>query len=901
VFAVAHTHWDREWYHPAARFQARLIALVDALLARDESAPPFLLDGQAIVLADYLQVRPERAADVRRLLSRGAIETGPWFVLADNLIPSGEAIIRNLEAGRRWLLRLGGTAPPVAYCPDTFGHPAALPTIVQGFGCATAIVWRGFGGASFPPVDTVWWHGGDGSAVLLHHLPPDGYEFGSALPLDREGMIARWTRIAATLRSRNETGAVMLPIGADHHAAPDTLAQSLSMLHDVASGDGAALRVVSLSQLSVGLHESVAAHANAHANALPSARDDTPREIPIVHGELRDSYGYTWTLQGTWATRAYQKRSNAKLERALLTDVEPWTALAWLQGASSAVRLDGALGLAQVPTLLDYAWEMLLATHPHDTLCGCSIDPVAQSMTAQQARVRTLVAELRAVALAASLGHDVVQARSRVINAAPSLVIRNRTAQRRSGIAELRVIATIGDVTVGPASAVVAQPTESTRAREPRVADLVTQVLASRVRHLRRESPQHYPDDDLVREFHVLAWVPPVPPLGLRVFAPDERTSMPAPPEVHVRELPDGVELQNSALTVRVTRAGVTVQHGERVVRHALAVETRRDDGDSYTPALRGPSDQLELHGVRVGTRGPLRASAVLSWRWRSGREYVRVVTELILDADASHLRCDIRGWNGRRNHRLQLVWQHDVQASRIMADAALGPVQRTVPPVSPVGDHVERASSTMPLHRWIAVSDNVRGIALLSDGLAEGEVQDGRLAVTLVRAIGALSKADIEERPGHAGWPAPIPAAQCMGAFHARVGLLLHEPWTDRVREQVDEACDAMLTPLCGESWRDLENQTSRIVSGASLEGVGLRTSSVHLAPDGHGVVLRCVNTIDAAISGAWVLPDAAPRVARQIRLDGTPLDDWCPVQDRVEFAAPPRAVITFEIRSAG
>lgn len=111
---VSHTHWDREWYHTAARFRQRLVALLDAVLERHHPEESFLLDGQAITLLDYLAVRPEREAALRARLQSGALEAGPWFVLADNLIPSGEAILRNLEAGRRVLRRFGATTPPVA-------------------------------------------------------------------------------------------------------------------------------------------------------------------------------------------------------------------------------------------------------------------------------------------------------------------------------------------------------------------------------------------------------------------------------------------------------------------------------------------------------------------------------------------------------------------------------------------------------------------------------------------------------------------------------------------------------------------------------------------------------------------------------------------------------------------
>ena len=149
VFVVAHTHWDREWYHPEPRFRARLVALIDELLDAPDGAP-FLLDGQAILLDDYLGVRPDRADALSRALRDGEIESGPWYVLADLLIPSGEALVRNLLAGRRTVERLGGHPPDVLYAPDAFGHPAVLPMIAEGFGCPLIVLWRGYGGTRWP-------------------------------------------------------------------------------------------------------------------------------------------------------------------------------------------------------------------------------------------------------------------------------------------------------------------------------------------------------------------------------------------------------------------------------------------------------------------------------------------------------------------------------------------------------------------------------------------------------------------------------------------------------------------------------------------------------------------------------------------------------------------------------
>src|SRR5581483_6619352 len=119
VHLVAHTHWDREWYLPAGRFRQRLVALIDDLL--DESlaaSEPFLLDGQAVVLDDYLAVRPDRRAALAARLANGSLEAGPWYVLADELIPSAEALVRNLLIGRATVRALGAEPPPVLYSPD---------------------------------------------------------------------------------------------------------------------------------------------------------------------------------------------------------------------------------------------------------------------------------------------------------------------------------------------------------------------------------------------------------------------------------------------------------------------------------------------------------------------------------------------------------------------------------------------------------------------------------------------------------------------------------------------------------------------------------------------------------------------------------------------------------------
>ncbi len=63
IIIVPHTHWDREWYQTFQQFRVRLVHAVDKLLDildRDPQFSHFMLDGQTIVLDDYLEVRPEQ-------------------------------------------------------------------------------------------------------------------------------------------------------------------------------------------------------------------------------------------------------------------------------------------------------------------------------------------------------------------------------------------------------------------------------------------------------------------------------------------------------------------------------------------------------------------------------------------------------------------------------------------------------------------------------------------------------------------------------------------------------------------------------------------------------------------------------------------------------------------------
>jgi mannosylglycerate hydrolase len=877
IHVLTHTHWDREWYARAEEFRLALVDLVDEILA-GAAGPRFLLDGQSIVLDDYLDWRPSRRAELSAALREGRIEAGPWYVLADNLIPGAEAIVRNLLRGRDVIRALGGTVPPVLYCPDAFGHPAAMPILGVGFGFHLAVVWRGYGGERWPSGDTARWRARDGSEVLLHHLPPDGYEFGSNLPDLPEAARARWRRMRQVLGERSSLGVVLVQNGADHHAVQLQHAAAVRALADAAAPEP--VRMSSLSEWAAAVRTRAATVG-----------------LPIVSGELRDSTGYVWSLQGTLGSRAAQKRRNAAAERLLVRDVEPWNALAaWHTGHARSHETNAL-------------WRLLLACHPHDTLCGCSIDAVAAAMDERLSAVDSAGRRAGLRARLALLGHEAASARERERDWRHVVVVRNCAARPRGGIAVIEVDAPLAPVPVGPGSggaqAILAPSPVS-------LGDVPLQLMSRRRTFVRDESPRHYPRNDLVERRTMLAWIPPVDGYGLATLPVQDTTGRrPAPPSsVRAR---DGV-LDNGILRLEMSAAdGLTVETNDGLVwRDVLGFESVGERGDLYTHA---PIPQTfaaaRLLSHRVTLRGPLRAAIASRWRVSIAARSLHTATgelrthpeqtlevkvRIELDAAAPFARLVVAGENRWLDHRLRLVLRTGIAGDEVWSDSAFGAVRR--PPVAPPAQEWphEHVVPTAPLHRWVTRFGTDRGLTLVSDGLAEYEATPhGDIAVTLLRATGELSRNDLRERPGHAGWPTATPSAQSPGPFESVLALFPHGPASERTWCDIDRVCEDALLPLCGESWRSALEPPPR-VEGLVLEGEGLAFSGCLESDDGSGIVLRCVNVLDRVAEGSWRLRGI--REAWLARLDETALGALPVSGDHVRFQAAPHAVVTVVVR---
>jgi mannosylglycerate hydrolase len=905
LFVVPHTHWDREWYEPAERFRQRLVAALDRALELldDGRLPVFLLDGQTVLVLDYLAVRSGREGDIRRLADAGKLLLGPWYVLADELMASDETLVRNLQIGKReagagWL-RLG-------YSPDAFGHPAGMPTILAGFGIEYGILWRGYGGQPGQDRDLFHWHGPDGARVLVHHLPPAGYELGANLPSDRSWAKRRWEEIRAVLEPRAAGRPLLLLNGADHHAPQEDFPEALDALEGVS-----AYRVPRT------------AHPLDYFAALPSALD-----VPRVEGELRFSYRSCRTLQGTFAVRASLKRVIREGERLLTRWAEPQVAL---------VAGDPEHRLA----LLEAGWRTHLENCFHDTLCGTTSDAVARAAAVRAASVTDQARGLLDDALHGRLGQDRSHARRHEGEWVPTLAIVNPSAHDRSGVVEATILVTEGRVRVGAATG----PSPSTQRPAPKPpvvrrtdgTQVPLQVLGSYAAYDRLDAPDGYPLQDRVRAWRVALWVDDVPALGVKTYRVEsgragereggtearrhggteaQRHRSTETGAVHVR----ANELVNERWTVRAGGRGFRLEtNRDRTVLDDVAdVRSERDDGDLYTfePVLDEPPIRARWQKPRVVGSGPLIGAIARSFDVHGrarGAVYAR------LDAGSNLVRLVAEGENLAGGHRLRIRFPLPASPGRSsaqrpaprahFADQHYGPVTRVREEIDVAHFPDEWPVHTAPMQRYVTVPG---GITLLSRDCFEYEVtDDGAVVVTLFRAVDQLSKDDLRARPGHVAWPMATPDARLLGRFRAEFALTLETPTVDelaapgRLRPPVaargwvgvERAAEEFHAPLAGRMLRYAIEPPQR-VQGPRLEGDGLVFKAVTAKAGEEGereVVLRCVNLEAARARGTWIMPFDVAR-AWKARLDETRLEELTVSAGRrqLRFEAGPREVVT-------
>ena len=760
VDVVVHTHWDREWYLPFQTTVARLAQVTQEVLAQLEAGTlqGFLFDGQTVAFEDLLA--HGEAPLVQRLqaaVRRGQVAVGPWYVMADEFLCSGESLLRNLETGIADAERAGGLQR-VGYLPDSFGHVAQMPRLLREFGLEVAVLWRG----ADAQATSFEWEAPGGVSVGTVFLPEGYYQHGLNVPGAHDELLALLRR----LRARSAVPRLLLTAGGDHLLPGSDMAARLAAFNG-AQDD----------------FELVPATLAEHARALLAATPGRER----IRGELRANR-QAFVLPDVLSTRRALKRLHDQAEDRLIGAIEPLLAC--------------TVPAAQWPArALEQAWRLLLQQQAHDSICGCSTDEVHREM---EQRFVTLQQRLQALHIHALAACGMVSLRRHV--PAPDVwaddgrcTVFNPLPQALGGWQLLRVFL------AGDRHAALAIR---------RGGKALAHVLLGAVAHEEIRSPLDDFPERLQGWLYELALPLDLPGLGTAALeigpAPTQSATAseegdprhsgagasaaarPADTPGAAAGLP-GVGIANGTLALWLDPAGVLHLRDLRSgTTHAPLLQWLHepDAGDSYTwspppgpvrAILAGPCAAQAWQGqgvaeLRLSVRMEVPAGLAPD---RMGPAPEPVCNEgslcLRLLGDEPAVHAELVWHNRARDQRTRLLLPLADPPGPVWTDTALAwfprePVLRAVP--------AEYSRQEMPVAVFPTSSAlHAAPWWLAHEALHECEVvtHGGRpfLALTLVRSVGWLSRRDLLTRGVGAGPDIATPEAQCLGTdtFRWRFG----------------------------------------------------------------------------------------------------------------------------------
>jgi alpha-mannosidase len=769
---VPHFHWDREWYEPFQVFRHRLVSALDTVLETAETNPAFrfTVDGQMAAVEDYLEMRPDNRDRVAALVAEGRLAIGPWLILLDEFLCSGESIVRNLQMGWAAAARLGGSMS-IGYLPDMFGHVAQMPQILARAGFEHAALWRGVPGSV--EGHAFRWRAPDGSEVRTEFLF-DGYDNGLDVLLVPDQIGRALGEYAQMTAERWGGDPVLAMAGTDHNAPDPQLTQWLRR----ASSDERAITVATL-------EEYIREHARDEVSA-------------VVTGELR-SHVRGNILPGVLSVRLGLKQRMAVAERTV----------------DHAERLNALWSRRDDAPFLSLAWHKIIESTAHDSVVGSGTDETCDQVDARLAEAAQTARAVRDTALAGpaarvpSDGHLVASTLPFARTAAVEVDV---VAPPAGSV----LVATAADGSAHPVQLIAQAPT--VLADERMDASQVERVLrrihrrelfgrlidsyeltpGSLVFHL-AEVPSSGPFDLLIlrrkvaeavaahpgewrvltlEEARATALVPVrVPAGGLASFRVEPRDLASVLPAPYAPATAEGATLSNGLVEVAIAADGtldVTGTDGT-VLRGVGRLVDGGDRGDSYNY---GPpakdllvSEPAEV-AVEVLENGPLRSrtriTRVYPWpaslsddRDVRGAEIVSTPVETLVELRTGEpfVRVSTSFLNRSADHRLRF---HVPLPGPAEESASAGQFAVTRRGLTAEGGWGEYPLPTYPASQFVSAG----AATVLLDHASEYElVGDGsELAVTLLRAIGSISVNIHPLRDEPAASEIPAPGAQDLG-----------------------------------------------------------------------------------------------------------------------------------------
>ncbi|WP_313638845.1 alpha-mannosidase [Paenibacillus sp.] len=780
---ISHTHWDREWYLPYEKHHVRLIKLVDELLDRldeDGEFKSFYLDGQTIILEDYLQVRPENQERLQKYITEGRLLIGPWYILQDAFLTSGEANVRNMQIGHQDSKRYGEPSK-IGYFPDTFGLVGQTPQLMKQSGINNAFFGRGVKPTGFnntvsdggyeSSFSELIWEGPDGSKVL-GILFANWYSNGNEVPVNEAEAKVFWEKKLADARKFASTAELLFMNGCDHQPAqldlPEAIETAKRLYPDI---------------------EFIHSNFPDYLEAVEDVMDRN--NLSTVKGELRSQHTDGWgTLVNTASARVYLKQMNQQGQVWLEKLAEPLASFAHL------------LGKDYPHHLFTYAWKTLMQNHPHDSICGCSVDEVHREMVTRFDKSRHVAETIvddskRVIADAvdtsgfAAYGEEVLP-----------LVAMNMTGWSRTGTVSVELDAERLYLREGFSLEETASRMKGIDLNGRVLVDDQGNTIAYQMKDLGLQFGYDLPDDKfrqpyMCRKVRLTFEAAQVPALGLRAYAWVRRADAGLSTATESLLQGDRV-LENEVIKVVINDDGsftLSDKASGMTYRDLGVYENTGDIGNEYMYKQPEAEQALTTEGLQANISvledTPYRASVEIKHDWEipasaddkldeeqralvyyperkaqrsSDTVILKLRTVISLERGGKGLHIETTIDNKAKDHRIRALFPTDLNAGTHRVDSMFEVAERNIEPAT----EWNNPSNTQHQQAFVDISNGKAGLTVANFGLNEYEVlRDGRntIAITLLRSVGELGDWGLF----------PTPEAQCLGEHVVHMELIPH------------------------------------------------------------------------------------------------------------------------------
>lgn len=767
VHVVSHSHWDREWYLPYEEYRMRLIELIDDLIIlfqKDTDFKSFHLDGQSIILDDYLEIRPQNKDVLKELICDGKLIVGPYYILQDSFLITSEMHIRNSLIGyletKKW-----GKEIRIGYFPDTFGNVGQIPQILKQLNTDTVFFGRGVKPIGFnnsiledykfqSQFSEMIWRGADGSEVL-GILFANWYSNGNEIPVDKLEAKKYWDRKLKEVRKFASTSHYLLMNGCDHQPVQKNLSEALRVAKE--------------------LYPNIEFIHDSLPNYVQALKNSTLEDLSIITNELVSQETDGWyTLANTASSRIYLKQENDSLANLLERVLEPLIVM--------TNRFD-------LKDQLMYAWKLLLQNSPHDSICGCSIDAVHKEMEIRFQKVSQLLNYLIDECINSFSKNLYITELGTYF-----FTVLNPGPEAKTDIVNVELVLDSSDFRDGKIEDHY-QKMKSLELPKYKIVDENGKEYPSIIEDLGVSFTYDLPKDkfrsaQFSRKIKVSMVVKDMGPFSWKTFKLRELSR-----DILIENIIEKSSLENKFYKFEISdknQLNLLLKKQNKKITNVLYFEDYGDLGNEYVfkapqndvpiiskvlslKIINQTSEYVEgeiIHEIEIpiSMEKTLKEEQekIVEFRDRISKRsqtktIIKIKTKILLFKDCPQIRFESNFLNSAEDHRLRVVFKSGLSNSYHYADSIFELVKRENKP----NTTWENPSYVNRYRNFVSLSNNKTALTISSVGIHEYEILDDKnVAITLLRSVVEL---------GDWGY-FPTPDAQCKRQFCFQYALEWHD-----------------------------------------------------------------------------------------------------------------------------